>query len=196
MLTRLVGQWLPLSLVASLLICGCAPVQDGNGNGNGGPSPGGQGIPDGTYSGTLQCTETISAVSQAPQQETQLGQSSTSPQITASFGSSGVVLGSGGQPLQAGSTVSTTVNGVAASATVRSVTTAIDWLSVIADGSVAITVPDRGQAVVLGVVTAIYGFAEPDKVNLVTENVFTSDVIDGEFVKVVGQCSGDLAFQP
>jgi len=196
MLRRLVRESLLPLCVVSLLICGCAPVDNGNGNGNGGPSPGGQGIPQGTYSGTLECTETISAVSQASQEESQLSQSNPSSQITVSFGSSGVALDSGGQPLAAGSTIAITIEDVAASATVRTVTTATDWLSIIADGSVTIDVPDRGERAMLGVVTAIYAFAEPDKVNIATENVFTSNVIDGEFIKVVGQCSGELAFQP
>jgi hypothetical protein len=190
------GKWLLPFFVISLLAWGCTPPDGGNGGGDGSPTGGGQGIPQGTYSGTLQCTETTSAVTEESEAETVLSQSSPSFQVTQAFGASGVALDSSGIPLQVGSTIPVTVDQVSVTGTVRSVNTATDWLGIISDASATVQVPGRGERVMLGVVTAIYGFSEPDTVSLVTEQVFTSNVMDGEFIKTLSECSGNLAFQP
>ncbi len=194
MMFRLSDTVLLLFAVMGLMVCGCSPVDNGNGDGDDDPVPGGQGIPAGTYAGTLQCTETTSLV-QEGQDDTVLGETTPSFSVSASFGDTGVLLDSNGDPVEAGSTESTTIAGVTASGTIRSVTTAVDRLEVIADATATVEVSDYGPLPMIGVVTAVYEFSEPNTVTLSTGKVFTSNVTDSEFVKIVAECTATLAYQ-
>ncbi|MDM8008988.1 MAG: hypothetical protein QUV05_22845 [Phycisphaerae bacterium] len=194
MMFRLSDTVLLLFAVMALMVCGCSPVDNGNGDGDDDPVPGGQGIPAGTYAGTLQCAETTSLV-QEGQDDTVLGETTPSFSVSVSFGDTGVLLDSNGDPVEAGSTESTTIAGVTASGTIRSVTTAVDRLEVIADATATVEVSDYGPLPMIGVVTAVYEFSEPNTVTLSTGKVFTSSVTDSEFVKIVAECTATLAYQ-
>ena len=184
---------LSIGLVAALTlvlaVCGCTP----GGNGGGDPVPGGQGIPEGSYSGTLQCTETTSVITE-DEQETVLGTSNPSFQVTYSFGENGIILDSGGDPVVVGAQETVTIAGATGQATIRSVTTSVDRLEVVADAEATVNVPQRGERFMLGVVTAVYEFAEPNTVTVSSDKVFTSNLVDGEFAKVVAQCAATLAY--
>jgi hypothetical protein len=180
-----------LPVLSLAVICGCTPQGGGGGN----PTGGGQGIPEGTVRGTLQCTETTTAVQQGSG-DTVLSQTTPSFPVTYSFGDNGIVLDGNGDPLAVGSVGSTTITDATATATIRSVTTSVDRLDVIADATATVNVPQRGQRVMLGVVTAVYTFAEPDMVTVNTVKNFQSNVIDGEFIQIVASCSGSLPYLP
>jgi hypothetical protein len=192
MKTRCISIGFVAGLVMVAGICGCTPGGNG-GNGGGDPVPGGQGIAEGSYSGTLQCTETTSAVTE-DEQESVLATSNPSFQVTYSFDESGIILDSHGDPVEAGTQEAATIGGATGVATVRSVTTAVDRLEVIADATATVTVTGRGQRVMLGVVTAVYEFAEPNTVTISSEKVFTSNLIEGEFIKIVAECTASLAY--
>jgi hypothetical protein len=176
---------LPLCMAAGCGLQGCLGP-DGGGN----PTGGGPGIPEGTYSGPVTCTETTSAVQN--QQETVLDTSTQTQDLTQGFGANGVLLGTNNQPLTVGSQISVEVAGATATATVNSIDTPTDGLVIVSDASVTVDVPERGTRAMIGIVSVIYGFSEPDTVSVSTQDVFTSDVVDGEFIKVVLTCSGNL----
>jgi hypothetical protein len=195
MMNRVWGKYLLPFVFTGLCVCGCTPP-DGGGNGGGDPTPGGQGIPEGTYSGTLQCTETTSRVSEADDSETVIGQSSPSFAVSYSFNDDGMVLDSSGNPVTEDSVGSTTIGGVTGTATVRTVTASTDRLIIISDAIALVDVTGSGQTATRGVVTAVYEFDEPNTVSVATEKVFTSNVVDGEYIKIEASCSASLAYQP
>jgi len=194
MIFRLSSGLLLAVAVAGLAVCGCQPGGNGGGNGGGDPTPGGQGIPEGTYAGTLQCTETVSLV-QEGQDDTVLDQTTPSFAVSFSFDESGSLLDSSADPVVVGSEDSTTIWDQTATGTVRTVDKTVDRLDIIADATATVDVTGYGELPMIGVVTAVYEFAEPNTVGLSTSKVFTSNLIDGEFIKIVAECSAELAYQ-
>ncbi|MGQ9651405.1 MAG: hypothetical protein ACUVXJ_14955 [Phycisphaerae bacterium] len=192
---------LRLSVTALLMVVataltggGCTPPDNGGDNGGYDPSPGGQGIPEGTYAGTVECTETTSLV-QEGQDDTVLGQTTPSFPVAFSFDDSGDLLDSNGHPVAAGSVDSTTISGQTATGAVRRIEKAIDRLEVIADATATVEVAGYGELSMIGVVTAVYGFSEPNTVILVSDKVFTSNLVDSQFIKIVAECSATLSYE-
>ncbi|HPD28778.1 MAG TPA: hypothetical protein PLL20_02200 [Phycisphaerae bacterium] len=191
---RLSTAVLLLVVATALAAGGCTPPDNRGDNGDYDPVPGGQGIPEGTYAGTLECTETTSLV-QEGQDETLLGQTTPSFSVAFSFDDSGGLLDSNRDPIVVGSTDSTTISGQTATGTVRSVDKAVDRLEVVADATATVEVTGYGTLPMIGVVTAVYEFAEPNTVTLVTDKVFTSNLVDSQFIKIVAECSATLPYQ-
>lgn len=177
-------------LIAGIAVCGCTPPNGGGGD----PISGGQGILEGTYSGTLQCTETTSRVAEVDESETVISQSSPSIAVSFSFNDDGFVLDSSGDPVTKDSVGSSTIAGATATATVRTVTRSTDRLVIISDAIAMVDVAGYGQTATRGVVTAVYEFEEPNTVAVATDKVFTSNVVDGEYIKISATCSADLTY--
>jgi len=41
----------------------------------------------------------------------------------------------------------------------------------------------------------VYEFSEPNTVTLVTDKVFTSNLVDSQFIKIVAECSATLPYE-
>jgi hypothetical protein len=179
----------PLCMAVGCELQGCL-----DSGGGGGPTGGGPGIPQGTYTGPVTCTETTSAVQN--EQETVLDTSTQTTELTQGFGANGVLLGTNGQPLTVGSQTTVEVAGATATATVSSIDTPTDGLIIVSEANVTVDVPDRGNRDMIGAVSVLYAFSEPDTVAVSTQDVFSSDLVDNEFIKIVIACSGNLTFVP
>jgi hypothetical protein len=194
-----------LTLLVSLPLC-LGPIcrvqdgdntpdgDDGTDGGDTGPQAGGQGIAQGRYTGSLNCTDTVKTVSDG--QETVVSTSPRNSNVVREFNADGLLLVTGNQPVSAGTELAVEVAGGTGTNTIQSVSKSVDRLVVVGSATATVNVPGKGDQTVIGAITEVYQFSEPDTVTVTIEDLLTSNPVEGTFTKVTATCSASLTYAP